>query len=93
MNTTYRWIGDSIGCGDGPAIVTQESSSGRLVTATVEQALSVAHRIDRYGLGRIASGLDVLAKQGGGLSESDISAWRAAGGRVRMLLEECGQPA
>ncbi|HDR9064376.1 TPA: hypothetical protein QDB03_006066 [Burkholderia vietnamiensis] len=93
MNAAYRWIGDSIGCSDGPAIVTLESNSGRLVDATVEQALSMAHQIDRYGLYRIASAFDFLANQDGILSELDISAWRAAEAQVTGLLERGRQAA
>lgn len=93
MSKSYRWVGDSIGCGDGPAIVTLESNSGRLVDATVKQALSVAHQIDRYGLYRIASALDFLANQDGILSKPDISAWRAAEAQVTGLLERGRQAA
>lgn len=84
LDATYRWTGDNIGLGSGDVLVTLESSNGQLLTATIEQLLSVADHMDAYGLERIASALDFCSKHGD-LSPCDAIAWRAHRSRVLAL--------
>lgn len=74
--STLKWLGDSLLCDGEPAIFQLMHTDGRIETVTLRECLSVAHRIDPYGLSRIVSVL-MWASDHGGLHAVDAAAWDA----------------
>lgn len=71
----FKWQGDCIGLGDGPAIVTLRDEFGGLHDLSVAAVLLRASEIDPYGLGRVVSALRLMADLEE-LHPDDLAAWR-----------------
>ncbi|MBR8163036.1 hypothetical protein KDW98_17890 [Burkholderia vietnamiensis] len=79
---TLKWLGDSLLCDGEPAIFQLVRCDGRIDTMPLRECLSVADRIDSYGLSRIVSALD-YGLQHNMLANDDRDAWVT--GRTRVL--------
>ncbi|MCF1367335.1 hypothetical protein LH704_11775 [Burkholderia cenocepacia] len=73
---TLKWLGDSLLCDGDPALFQLMHADGRIEIMTLRECLSVAHRIDPYGLSRIVSVL-MRASDHCGLHVVDAAAWDA----------------
>lgn len=73
----FVWSDDSIGLGDGPAIVTLCNEFGSQSRWPVRQVLAMAPMVDANGMRRIVSALRRMAGSGK-LHPDDLAAWRHA---------------
>lgn len=91
LNGPLKWRGDDIGLNnDHPVCVMLEDQCGGSSMVSLREALTVADRIDDYGLERIMVALH-YAEEHGYLRPMDLDAWNGfkADRSVKLIEEAC----